>query len=59
MSGSDPALACGSLQRFKVAQQPARSEVRLVGGAQQALLCSPVPMSNFELGCHLLLMVKT
>lgn len=40
MAGSDPALACGCLQRFEVVLQAARSGVRVVGGAQQHS-CAP------------------
>lgn len=58
MSGPDPALACGSLQRFGVVLQPARSEVRPVGGSARSVLppytalpCTVHPtQSNFELG---------
>lgn len=39
MAGSDPALACGYLQRFEVVLQPARSEVMVVGELT-AFLCS-------------------
>lgn len=58
MSGSDPALASGSVQRFEVVLQPARSEVRAVGGSAGPVLprYTALPstvhptQSSFELG---------
>lgn len=37
----DPALASRCLEMFEVVLQPAKSEMKPVGGAQRTLLCSP------------------
>lgn len=59
MAGSDPALACGYLQRFEVVLHPARSEVRVVGElssipvlpvTQHSLHCAPHHTPGVELG---------
>lgn len=68
VSGSDPALACRSLQRFEVVLQPARSEVKPVGELSRhscapcytAMPCTvSLPPPTLNWGCSLVLMVKT